>query len=244
MVVGAVLAAATAGWLAAPTAPGLERLGGPSSPRSSSTPRLVGRWPTWLSAPLLAATVAGLAVTLFVNGPVGWLAGLVVAGGLLRWFRTLESAQDRRRHEQMVRELPVVVDLLVACMHAGRAVTDALDAVAGAWPGPVSRELRTVSAQLALGGDPAAVWRGWGADPALEPLARAFARATRSGASVTATLEHAATDLRQRRRWAGQARARSVGVRTAAPLGLCFMPAFVVLGVVPTVIGTFSAAVL
>ena len=42
----------------------------------------------------------------------------------------------------------------------------------------------------------------------------------------------------------GQARARSLGVRTAAPLGLCFMPAFIVLGVVPTVIGTFSAAVL
>jgi pilus assembly protein TadC len=78
----------------------------------------------------------------------------------------------------------------------------------------------------------------------LAPLARAFGRAARSGTSITTTLEHAASELRQVRRWGGQARARSLGVRTAAPLGLCFMPAFIVLGVVPTVIGTFSAAVL
>jgi hypothetical protein len=31
--------------------------------------------------------------------------------------------------------------------------------------------------------------------------------------------------------------ARAVAVRAAAPLGLCFLPAFVLLGVVPTVLG-------
>lgn len=260
----AVLAAVAAGWLTAPGRGGLRRLRGqPVGPGdavgagtvpgdaaavdavSGAAPRsLFDSWPAWVSAPLLAATAAGLAVTRFVDGPVGWLAGVAVAGGFLRWFQTLEGAAERLRQEQMVRDLPLVVDLLVACLRAGRAVSDALDAVADAWSGPLSRELRTASAQLALGGDPVAVWRTWANDPALEPLARAFARAARSGASVTATLEHAATDLRQRRRWAGQARARSVGVHTAAPLGLCFMPAFIVLGVVPTVIGTFSNSVL
>jgi pilus assembly protein TadC len=32
-------------------------------------------------------------------------------------------------------------------------------------------------------------------------------------------------------------RARRVGVRTAAPLGLCFLPAFLLVAVVPTIIG-------
>ncbi len=144
----------------------------------------------------------------------------------------------------MVRELPVAVDLLVACLRAGQPVADSLVAVADAWPGVVGQELRTVSAQLALGGDPVEIWRDWPTDPALEPLARAFVRAARSGASIAVTLEHASSDLRRQRRWAGQASARSVGVRTAAPLGLCFMPAFVVLGVVPTVISTFATVVL
>lgn len=163
---------------------------------------------------------------------------------MVRWFRTLDAAPERQRREQIVRDLPVVVDLLVACLRAGRAVNDSLDAVADAWSGPVRDHLRTASAQLRLGGDPETVWGSWGADPALAPLARAFARAARSGSSITTTLEHAANEVRQVRRWNGQAQARSVGVRTAAPLGLCFMPAFLVLGVVPTVIGTFSTAFL
>jgi hypothetical protein len=36
--------------------------------------------------------------------------------------------------------------------------------------------------------------------------------------------------------------ARSAGVRAVAPLGLCFLPAFVLVGVVPTVVGLATAA--
>ncbi len=198
----------------------------------------------WVSAPLMAAAAAGIAVTRLVDGPVGWIGGGLTAVGLQHWFRVLGEAPERHRREQILRDLPVVVDLLVACLRAGRAVNESLDAVADAWSGPVRDYLRTASAELQLGGDPEAVWRSWGADPALAPLARAFARAARSGTAVTTTLEHAARELRQARRWSEQEKARSVGVRTAAPLGLCFMPAFIVLGVVPTVIGTFSSAVL
>lgn len=240
----ASLAAAAAVWLLFPAGDPLRRMptAAPAA-RARERPRRLRR-PAWLSAPLAAAVGAGIAVTRLVDGPVGWIGGGLTAVGMLRWFRVLGEAPERQRREQILRDLPVVVDLLVACLRAGRAVSDSLDAVADAWSGPVQAHLRTASAQLQLGGDSETVWRSWRADPALAPLARAFGRAARSGASITATLEHAATELRQVRRWSGQAQARSVGVRTAAPLGLCFMPAFIVLGVVPTVIGTFSAAVL
>ena len=33
------------------------------------------------------------------------------------------------------------------------------------------------------------------------------------------------------------AQARALGVRSAGPLGLCFLPAFVLIGIVPLVIG-------
>ncbi|CAA9343380.1 MAG: hypothetical protein AVDCRST_MAG29-1725 [uncultured Nocardioidaceae bacterium] len=247
----AAVLAAVATWLLVPGGGARRRL--PAAPwrvatAPSSDPAvgqaLARRWPAWLTPARLAAATAGFAGARLVDGLLGWIGGALVAWGLLRWFSVLAAAPKQRRHEQMVRDLPVVVDLLVACLQAGRAVSDCLEAVADAWPGPVGVELRTVAAQLALGGEPAAVWQAWGTDPALEPLARAFARASRSGASISTALQHAATELRQVRRWDGQARARSVGVRTAAPLGLCFMPAFIVLGVVPTVIGTFSATVL
>jgi Flp pilus assembly protein TadB len=239
-----MLAAAAGAYLLFPADEALRRLPRMAEPVAPSpvSPRF--RPPAWLTAPLAAAIAAGVAVTRLVDGPAGWIGGALMAVGLVRWFRRLDEEPERQRREQTRRDLPVVADLLVACLHAGRAVNDSLDVVADAWSGPVRDHLRTASAQLQLGGDPETVWRNWGTDPALAPLARAFGRAARSGTSITTTLEHAASELRQVRRWGGQARARSLGVRTAAPLGLCFMPAFIVLGVVPTVIGTFSAAVL
>jgi tight adherence protein B len=39
-------------------------------------------------------------------------------------------------------------------------------------------------------------------------------------------------------------RARQVGVLAAGPLGLCFLPAFMLIGVVPTVVGTFTDLIL
>jgi hypothetical protein len=41
-----------------------------------------------------------------------------------------------------------------------------------------------------------------------------------------------------------QKRARTVGVRAAGPLGLCFLPAFMLVGIVPTVVGGFAHLVL
>ena len=50
----------------------------------------------------------------------------------------------------------------------------------------------------------------------------------------------AADELREQRRASARERARSVGVKTAAPLGLCFLPAFVLIGIVPTIISAFQ----
>jgi hypothetical protein len=49
-----------------------------------------------------------------------------------------------------------------------------------------------------------------------------------------------AEDLRRRDRADVESRARSVGVKAALPLGLCLLPAFVLVGVVPLVAGSVS----
>ena len=46
-----------------------------------------------------------------------------------------------------------------------------------------------------------------------------------------------AADVRAEYRSAAEQAARRVGVLAVAPLGLCFLPAFVLLGVVPVVVG-------
>ena len=65
-------------------------------------------------------------------------------------------------------------------------------------------------------------------------------RAAESGASVADAMARLADDLRLSSRAAVEARARAVGVRAALPLGVCLLPAFVLLGVVPLVAGSLS----
>jgi hypothetical protein len=89
--------------------------------------------------------------------------------------------------------------------------------------------------------DPMVVWRELAGHPQLRPLGRAMARAHQSGASVRDSIAGLADELTAQSRATTEALARSVEVRAAAPLGVCFLPAFLALGVVPMVAGVFSA---
>ncbi|PSL05416.1 hypothetical protein CLV30_104286 [Haloactinopolyspora alba] len=66
-------------------------------------------------------------------------------------------------------------------------------------------------------------------------MARALVSTMSRGTSPVAALRRTAAEAREAARWAGEAKARSLGARAAAPLGLCFLPAFVLVGVVPMV---------
>jgi len=192
-----------------------------------------------LRPPLVALAFAGGWV--FVGGPVGLAAGIAAAVIGWRVLGGVESPAERRRREELERDLPTAVHLLGACLAAGAATTGALELVAGALPGAVADELQVVRHRLALGVDPVAVWRAVARHPQLRPLGRSLARAHQSGASVAAAVEALAADLVAESRGRTDALARSVEVRAAAPLGACFLPAFVLLGVVPMVVGVFSS---
>ena len=74
-------------------------------------------------------------------------------------------------------------------------------------------------------------------------MARAFARSVESGAPLAGSLARLADDSRRRARWAAEGAARRAGVLAVLPLMLCFLPAFVLLSVVPVVV-TLAARVL
>ncbi|HEY1134114.1 MAG TPA: type II secretion system F family protein, partial [Nocardioides sp.] len=97
-------------------------------------------------------------------------------------------------------------------------------------------ELAPVAARLALGIDAGAVWTRLATDsPALAPLARVMARSHEAGSVVSSAVAALADDLAQRSRARIEDKARAVGVRAAVPLGLCLLPAFLLLGIVPLV---------
>ncbi|ROR89341.1 type II secretion system F family protein [Nocardioides aurantiacus] len=192
-----------------------------------------------LRAPL--ACLVALGAWALLGGVVGTVAAPVA--GAVAW-RVLGRAEDpalARRRERLDEELPTGVDLLAACLDAGAAPEAALVTVGRALGGPVEEELLAVHARLELGVDPATVWHDLASHPQLGPLGRTVARAHDSGASVATAVRGLAAELRERAEAEVEARARSIEVSAAAPLGLCLLPAFVLLGIVPLVAGAFAS---
>jgi len=189
-----------------------------------------------LRGPLVTLTVVG--GWLALGGWLGLAAGVVAGAVGWRVLGKVESPAAVRRRTALVRDLPMAVHLFGASLRAGSAAGQALVDVAAALGGPVAEEFLLVVRCLELGIDPPTAWAA--VPDELRPLGRSMVRAHRSGASVVATVDRLAEELRSTRRHRTEALARGVEVRAAAPLGLCFLPAFVVLGVVPMVVGIFS----
>jgi pilus assembly protein TadC len=133
-------------------------------------------------------------------------------------------------------ELPLTLDLLGVCLRAGMPLVAALETVADALPGPFSDDLRVVARLQRLGAAPPTAWAEVAGDPDLAPVARAVARSAESGSRLAAAFDRLAADRRAALASTGLGRARTAGVVAMAPLGLCFLPAFVCLGIVPIVL--------
>lgn len=134
-------------------------------------------------------------------------------------------------------DVPVVVDLIAGCLAAGAALPDALDAAAVAGGELMGAECRAVASALRSGMPADEAWCGWLSDPWLAPVARTAVRTAQTGAAAAADLRRTSTRLRARRRSAAQHRVRQASVWLVVPLGLCFLPAFVLVAVVPLVVG-------
>jgi Flp pilus assembly protein TadB len=189
--------------------------------------------PAWRRA---AAAALGVAVAVILGGLPGIGAGLVAGMVCDRVLGRLEPADTRRRKDARSAELPLVLDLLSVCLLAGMPLVAALETVAEALPGPFSDDLRMVAGLQRLGATPAAAWADLAGDDDLASVARAVSRSAESGSRLAVAFDRLAADRRSALASAGAARARSAGVVAMAPLGLCFLPAFICLGIVPVVL--------
>jgi pilus assembly protein TadC len=187
-----------------------------------------------------AAAGLGLAVALVVGGVLGLALGVGVAAATGRLVPRLEPAGARRHRQERAAELPLTLDLLGVCLRAGMPLVAALETVADALPGPFSDDLRVVASLQRLGAAPAAAWADLASDPDLAPVGRVVARSAESGSRLAAAFDRLAADRRSALTSAGLSRARSAGVVAMAPLGLCFLPAFVCLGIAPIVLSLFG----
>lgn len=199
---------------------------------------------------LLVATLGSAAVTLVGVLGVGsvpfWaVASLIAAGGLLSaiGLGLLEPAGTRRRQRRLIMDTPQALDLLAACLAAGLPPRLATAAVVAVFDGPLAEDLGAVVRAVDVGLSDAIAWRSLRGHPQLGEAAVDFARAVESGTRMVETLGYYAREARQRRAAAVESAAKSVGVRCVLPMMICFVPSFILLGVVPAVVSAFLAAV-
>lgn len=131
----------------------------------------------------------------------------------------------------------LTVDLVAAAVAAGVPLAGALEAAAAGSPSDAAACSRAAAA-LRLGADPVVAV---GAEPGLQAMARCLLRASAHGATAAQLLEQLAADLRAEAAFAAAERARRAGVHVVAPLVVCFLPAFVLVGVAPVILALGSS---
>jgi pilus assembly protein TadC len=188
----------------------------------------------------VGAASGGIVVGLFVGGWIGLIFGCVAAVVLDRMLRRLEPAAVRRQREREAADLPLAADLLAAVLRCGAPVDRAALTVAETVGGPLGERLARVGRALRLGATPDEAWTHLAPVAGADRLTRAAVRSHNSGAALAGALTRVADDLRADRAAATEAAARRAGVLIVLPLGLCFLPAFVLAGLLPVIVAVLG----
>lgn len=192
--------------------------------------------PAWIGVGAAALGVLAYAVS-------GVVAGVVVAvGACATGAVALRRSAAGGRDTGDAAGLAGRWELLAVCLEAGLPVAAALSATAAPIPGRTGVLLRRVAGLLELGADPADAWRVATDTPELATFARAAGRSAGTGAALAQVARVEGTRIRAELIDTAQERAQRAAVLITGPLGLCFLPAFLVLGIAPVVVGLAGEA--
>lgn len=135
-------------------------------------------------------------------------------------------------------EMAAVLDLLDAACATGVGVPRALDAVGAAIRGTRGVRLRRAADALLLGAGWDEAWAG----SDLPRVAGALRPGWEDGVPPGALLRSAAEAARREREVRSAEAAGRLATRVVLPLGLCHLPAFVLVGVVPVLVSMAGGA--
>lgn len=171
---------------------------------------------------------------------------LMIGGNAGRAARRLDPPGDASRRPRRATDRsgdPLAVasslDVFSACLASGMAVAGAAAATGPSAPWPLAGVLLRAADLLALGAEPGAAWSDpdGHADARLQALLRLARRSAASGTALARGVADLADQSRLDAGDAARAAAERASVLIAGPLGLCYLPAFICLGIVPVVAG-------
>jgi pilus assembly protein TadC len=180
-----------------------------------------------------------LAAALLVGGDHSRVWARAQAGEM----RAGQAVPVRAHHRPVSSDDPLAAassfDVLAACLRSGMAVSTAAAATAPSAPPGLARLLNRAADMLALGADPATAWSNTDVrlDKHAEALLRLARRSASSGTALALGVAELAVQSRLDAADTAGAAAERASVLIAGPLGMCYLPAFLCLGIVPVVAG-------
>lgn len=202
-------------------------------PHGLDLPRIIG----------IKITMAALAALLLVlNGHP--LVALIAAVALffLPDYWVL-SVRDKRQAD-MQSAAPDTIDQLTICVEAGLGFDAALTRVASTTDGPLTEELRHTISDIQAGVPRAQALRAL-SDRAqiveIRQLVTALLQAQKHGVPMAETLRIQSSEMRLKRKQRTEEKAAKLTVKMLFPIIVCFMPVFIIVTVVPALIGVFRA---
>jgi len=127
-----------------------------------------------------------------------------------------------------------VIDLLALTLRGGVGLVEAMEAVAARVGGLLGLHLQTVAAARRWGVEDATAWAS--VPSAWQPAARALRMAATAGVPPADVLARAAQEVRRAEQQRLEVATATLGIRIVLPLGLAFLPAFVLTTVVPIIL--------
>lgn len=169
-------------------------------------------------------------------GPVAVIATIVCRS----CSRVHRFKRDARR---VALDFPDALDLLVLCIRAGFLPAQAIGEITPHLPVSLRPSFSAVAESMQAGTRFAdsLTQLSETIGPIARPLVDSLAAADRYGLPLAPVLERLSFEARQQRRRDTDASARELPVRLAIPLVLCTLPSFVLLAIVPLLLGALSS---
>jgi pilus assembly protein TadC len=182
-----------------------------------------------------AGAGVGVAIVLWDLFPVIIPLAVGVVPAVWIALGKLEPSSARHRREVTLNVLPEALDLMGACLRAGQPLRTASITVGQAMGPPMGVLFNSVNHAISVGMSDEQAWKVLGDDPVIGEVARDIARCASWGTTTVEVLAHHSRALRRAAAQCRINRAKQVGVKSVLPLGLCYLPAFLLLGVVPVI---------
>lgn len=185
---------------------------------------------------LLLSTTRGLDPRMILGGAV-----MTAMGWYLPYARVQRRA--RLRLEEVDREVPELVDLLVTTVEGGVGFAAGLQLASRSIEGPLGQELRLALREQSLGLTPEEALRNLSLrvdSPATRAFTQALVQGESLGVSIGTILRDLAIDMRKRRRQLAEERAQKTPTKILFPLIGLILPAMFILTLGPVIMEALS----